>query len=315
MRASDMQPEHDTVRRLVTAIPCCQTSLIALAASERGRALPEDCPALAVLVVLSGAGQPGERRRLQGQAVVALQWGKLLAKLGLPARQETLWVLRQLPPEHCNVQTVQTLLRVLRASNHPWLYVLPNLPRLTRDTISLLRLDPSLVSPGLLRASTESDWDVETVSWLVTGIRTLLLQLGYLGPWPYSGAGVERLQLIEGELYARLSPEPAAFPAPPLASRPGEIEPVRDLFALVQEVEDEGDGALSVLLSEILRGEVFVYAVHHPDRATVTLRRKTAFDDWALHKLRAPQNATPASRTIEYVQAWFLAEKLTAPEN
>ena len=316
MSPRDIQSDHDAARRVVTAIPCCQSSLFKFAANERGRVLLEYCPALAVLVVLSGEGQPGERRRLQWQELVALPWGEILTKLGLPARQETLRTLRKLPPEHCYVQTVQKLFQVLCTSSHSWQQVLPQLPRLTRDTVSLLRLDPSLVSPELLRASTESDWDVETVTWLVTGIRTLLLQLGHQGPWPYSGACVERLQLAEGELFARLSPDPAAFPTPPFAGRLGEIEPVRDLFDLAQEGEEVGNCAFVALLPEILNGEAFIYSVYHPERATLALRRKTALDEWAMHELLAPRNAEPAPTTIACVKAWFLFEKKNAaPEN
>lgn len=313
MSSSDMQPDDDEVRRrVVTAVPCCQSSLFELAASQRGLVLVEHCPALAVLVVLSGEGQPCEQRRLQGQKLVALPWSEILAKLGLPARKRTLRILRQVPPEHCYVQTVQKLGQALCTSGHPWLHVLPHLPKITRDTVSLLRLDPALVSPELLRASTESDWDVETVTWLVTSIRIMLLQLGHQGPWPYSGVGVERLKLAEGELFARLSPDPAAFPTPPFAGRPGEIEPVRDLFALAQEGEEQGNCAFVALMPEILNGEAFVYAVHGPERATLALRRTNAFDDWVMHDLRGPRNAEPAPTTIAYVQAWLLSEKKNA---
>ena len=43
-----------------------------------------------------------------------------------------------------------------------------------------------------------------------------------------------------------------------------------------------------------------MYAVHHPERATLAVRRKTVFDEWAMHELRAPRNAEPAPTTIAY---------------
>lgn len=166
----------------------------------------------------------------------------------------------------------------------------------------------------LLGASTESDCDVETVTWLVTSIRSLLLQLGRIGGWP-SGAGVEQLKLLEGELFAQLHPDPVAFPNPPLASRPGEIEPIPDLFALAREAEEQGNHAFVALLSEVLLGEAFVYAVHHPERATLALRRLDAFADWEIHELRAPGNAAPMPTTVSFVQAWFQAEQNAVRQN
>jgi hypothetical protein len=317
MKASNLTPDHDAVRRLVTAIPCHQASLAALAAHERGRVLLAHCPALAVLIVLSGAKLPGEARVLHWQKLAALPWREILAHVGLPARTKVLRILSKLSPEHCHVQTVRKLSKVLAASNHPSFHLLPHLPRLTRDSVSLLQLDPSpsLVSPELLRASTESDCDVETITWLVTGIQALLLQLGHLGAWPYTGMGVERLKLIEGELFAELHPDPVAFPNPPCAGRTGEIEPIRDLFALAREAEEQGNHSFVALLSEVLLGEAFVYAVHHPERATLALRRTDAFAAWEICDLRAPGNAAPMPATMSSVQAWFQAEQNAVPRN
>jgi hypothetical protein len=191
MKESDLAFDHDAARRLVGAIPCHQDSLAALAAHERGRVLLAHCPALAVLIVLSGEKLPGEGRALHGQKLAALPWCEILAHVGLPARQKALRTLSKLSAAHCHVQTVRKLRKILAASNHPSFHHLPHLPSLTRDTVSLLQLDPSLVSSELLRASTESDCDVETVTWLVTSIRSLLLQLGHVGAWPYNGEGVE----------------------------------------------------------------------------------------------------------------------------
>ncbi len=315
MKASDLAPDHDPVRRLVTAIPCYQESLVALAVHKRGRVLLANCPALAVLVVLFGKKLPGETRTSHWQKLAALPWCEILAHVGLPARPKVLRILSKLSPEHCHVHTVRKLCKVLAASNHPSFHLLPHLPRLTRDTVSLLQLEPSLVSPELLRASTESDCDVETVTWLVTSIRSLLLQLGHIGGWPYAGVGVEQLKLIEGELFARLHPDPTAFPAPPFASRPGEIEPIRDLFALAGEAEEQSNHAFVVLLPEILIGEAFVYAVHHPERATLALRRTNAFDEWKIHELRGPRNTAPVPDTSAAVEAWLAAAKRIVPEN
>jgi len=146
MKAGDLAFDHDAARRLVGAIPCHQDSLVALAVHKRGRVLLAHCPALAVLVVLSGAKLPGEARALHGQKLAALPWCEILAHVGLPARRKVLRTLSKLSAAHCHVHTVRKLRKILADSNHPSSHLLPQLPRLTRDTVSLLQLDPSLVS-------------------------------------------------------------------------------------------------------------------------------------------------------------------------
>jgi hypothetical protein len=305
----------DATLRQAAAIPCHQEALVELGASPRGILLIQSCPALAVMLVHAGARVPREARRLYFQKMAALPWRELLAKLGLPARQQTLQILRKLPPEHCHVHTVRKLRQVLCQRSHPWRHILPSLPRLTRDAVSVLQLDASLVSAELLQVSTESDSDVETVYWLIVSVRTLLLQSGHVGPWPYAGVGLERLKLLEGELFARLNPDPTAFPSPPFASRPGEIEPIQDLFALAREAEEQGNHAFVVLLPEILIGEAYVYAVLRPTRTTLALRRTNAFDEWKIHELRGPRNTAPAPNTSAAVEAWLSAAKRIVPEN
>jgi hypothetical protein len=160
----------------------------------------------------------------------------------------------------------------------------------------------------------ESDSDVETVTWLLTSIRSSLLRLGHRGPWPYSAVGFEKLKLVEGELFARLSPDHAAFPAPPFAGRPGRIEPIRDIFALAEEATAQAN-CVALLLTDIMGGEAFVYAVHVPERATLALRRNGPLGEWQVYEIRARNNAAPAPGTAASLRAWLAAEKSKYPEN
>jgi len=297
------------LRELIRATPAYPSTLHEWCSIPgRGAADLEDCPALAVLTAHVVQEGPWAKREGTLRYFASLSWRELLTALGLPPRPGTLRVLRKLPRDHCRPQTVEALRRLLAARNGRWRHVLPHLPRITRDTVALLRFDPKLVTPGLIRASTESDADEETVTWLLTSIRILRLKLGHAGPWPYRGLGLEKLKLVEGELFARLHPDPTAFPLPPFPGQPGEIEPLCDLHSLARESESQQNCTIS-LLGQVLEGTAFVYAVLRPERATLSLRREDPLGEWQLHELRGARNAPPATASIARVRAWFSAAK------
>lgn len=309
--------DRSRINRLVAATPAHPGALLELCSVPGGHGadILAHNPALAVLAVHAARsrmvrGQPAPLRRL-----ATLPWRELLAALGLPARPRTLRLLRKVPRDHCRPPTLEALRRVLAKGGHRWIHALPHLAAITRDTVGLLRLDPSLVTPELLRASTASDCDEETLTWLLTSIRSSLLQLGHRGPWPYRGVGLDKLKLIEGELYAQLHPQPLEFSKPPLVGRPGWIEPLCDLFALAREAEEQGNHAIIALLPEILLGEAFVYAVHRPERATLVLRRRNELHHWSVHELCGPRATAPAPAARAFVEAWLAAGKSTVPDN
>ena len=176
----------EAVRRQVRAFPHNQLGLLEFCAAnpERGFELVVENPALAVLVVRFCRRASYERRRENLERAAAKSWRGLLSDLDLPVRPRTIRILKKLPVAPLALPTILKLRKVLRAGGHPWVHVLPHLPKISRDTVGLLSMDPALVTPVLLRASAESQPDEETVTWLLGSIRGLLTELGREGRGP-----------------------------------------------------------------------------------------------------------------------------------
>ena len=302
--------DHLWVRQLVRRTPGYQVTLQELCTCPgRGTELLAHNPALACIVAHSVRLRPQGERLEALRQLASLPCRDLLTALGLPARPRTLRLIRKVPREHCRPRTIEALRGILVNTSHRWVHVLPHLSRVTRDTVSLFRLDPSLVTPGLLVSSSESDWDVETVTWLLVSIRTMLIELDREGRWPYSQLNLDQLKLVEGKLLAQLAPDYLGFPVPPFPGRQGEIEPIRDLFDLAREAELQRNCVLILLLQDVLGAQAYVYAVRRPERVTVALRRPTPLGEWFIAEIRGFANAEPAPETVAWVYAWLLAAK------
>ncbi len=294
------------VRRLIGAMPAHRWELLELCAEDPNRALQllEGCPALALLLVLNHRAAPYPDRRAYYRAMVALSWRELLRVFDLPDRPGTIRILRKLHAEDCRPQLVGRLRQVL-CDGHPWWHVLPHLPRITQDTLGLLRLDPFLISPALLRASARSQPDEEPVTWLLCAVKSLRTETDPSEKWPFAGCDCKGLQSIGRRLRSRvLADSIAVFPPPPVPEKTGVIIPILRWADLAEEAEQQQNCA-ATFCDEIMAGGMYFYRVMRPERATLAVRNDPKTGGWEIHDLRGAGNAEVSAKTKNLIVAWL----------
>ena len=292
----------------VKSIPCHNWGLLELVAASPDRMadMIRTCPALAVLVVLSH--NPSDEPRAEGLRKIAeMRWREILGKLGLPPKRRVIRLLKKLPAAHCREQTVNAFAEAIRAK-HFNVRILSHLSQITRDTVALLRLDCSMVSPLLLIASSVSDYDEEPTAWLVDNVRFLISGDPMRRGWPYRQLDAEMLARVEMRLRWKHRAAGcellAPFPRPPIAGIPGKIEPLRD-YRSVGEEADLQKNCVRAFIEDIIAGNFYVYAVTVRERATLALRRLGESDTWVIADLRAYDNWEPSAETEQFVAAWL----------
>jgi hypothetical protein len=265
-----------------------------------------NCPALAVLLVQSVAARAGDRSN-QFRDLLGLRWRDLAKDLGLSAKPKAIRLLRKIPVLHCHRFTVSALADAIK-SRHPHVRLLSHLPKITRDTVALLRLSPEKVNAHLLLASSSSDYDEEPVTWCVDNIGFYREVEGPGRPWPYGRLDAEDLKRVEAILRDRHSDgleHLTPFPEPPVPGVPGRITALRDSRDVAREGDEQVNCAESYLPA-IIKGRNFLYSVTVLERATLALRR-TSQGRWILEDLRAQNNQAPSRETQYFVDEWMAA--------
>jgi hypothetical protein len=95
---------------------------------------------------------------------------------------------------------------------------------------------------------------------------------------------------------------PAPFPG-----RPAEIEPIRCYDRLVVD-SAEVENCSVTFLGDIVGGKSYLYAVLHPERATLALRRDES-GGWEIQDLRAVRNAKVSVETKNFINEWIFAQE------
>jgi hypothetical protein len=111
--------------------------------------------------------------------------------------------------------------------------------------------------------------------------------------------------------WAQLDPGPAGdleFPAPPFPDS-SHIEAIRTVEDLRKEAQGQRHCVLSYAPS-VAAGNLFIYRVTKPERATLELRCVDGI--WLLGQLKGTANREPSDATRESVCAWFEAERARA---
>jgi hypothetical protein len=304
----------ERVRRLVGAMPSRRWELLELCAedSHRGPELLGFCPALALLLVDEYRPARHGSRRAYFRAMVALSWRELLPVLELPDRPGTIRLLKKLHAEDCRPPLAGRLRQVL-CRGHRWRHVLPHLPRITQDTLGLLRLDPVLVSPALLRASAGSQPDEEPVTWLLCTVKGLRAELDSSKKWPYADCDCKGLESIERRLRSRvLADSIAVFPPPPIPAKPGVVVPILRWADLAEEGERQ-QNCCATFTDEIMGGGMYFYRALRPERATLAIRKSPETGAWEIHDLRGANNAGVSPETKNLILAWLQPRE--APAN
>lgn len=97
---------------------------------------------------------------------------------------------------------------------------------------------------------------------------------------------------------------PACFPAPPVPGIPGQIEPISSPSDLVDEGEMQGNCVASYV-DRVRGGNVYIYRVLRPERATLSLARRNPHNDWEIDELESRFNTDVSAETEEFIQAWL----------
>ena len=274
------------------------------ASPERGAVMLVQAPALAVLVVKSLTPSQGDRfERLRH--LLSLRWHEILGELGLPRERRLVRLFRKIPAFHAHPITVDSFADAIK-TGHPHVRLLSHLPKITRDTVALLRLPPDKVNAHLLLASSGSDHDEEPVTWCVDTVAWFREQEKPGRPWPYARLDVKGLARVE-ELYRSRYGDGAEhllpFPEPPVPGIPGRITALRDFFSVVAEGDEQANCAESYI-PDIQQGLSYLYAVTVLEGATLALRR-TAAGRWVVDDVKARFNRPASRETIEFIYAWL----------
>ena len=56
--------------------------------------------------------------------------------------------------------------------------------------------------------------------------------------------------------------------------------------------------------SRVREGNTYIYRVLHPERATLSLVRRSPFSDWEIDELERRYNTDVSEETEDFVQAW-----------
>lgn len=97
---------------------------------------------------------------------------------------------------------------------------------------------------------------------------------------------------------------PACFPPPPLPGIPGQIEPVTSPSDLVDEGEMQGNCVASYA-ARVRDGDLYIYRVLHPERATLSITRRSQLHEWEIGELECRYNTDVSEETEEFAQAWL----------
>ncbi len=97
---------------------------------------------------------------------------------------------------------------------------------------------------------------------------------------------------------------PACFPPPPVPGIPGRIEPVTSASDLVDEGEMQGNCVASYA-GRVREGNLYIYRVLKPERATLSITRSGPFAEWEIGELECRFNTDVSEETEELVQAWL----------
>jgi len=100
------------------------------------------------------------------------------------------------------------------------------------------------------------------------------------------------------------------FRNPPMPGIPGKIEPITSPESLVDEGEEQGNCVASYA-SRVREGHTFIYRVLEPERATLSIVRKSLGGEWEIGELETRFNTPASDETEALVQAWLERHRLT----
>ncbi len=226
--------------------------------------------------------------------------------LGFPARPTVVRVLAKVRPSAVTVRGLLYLRRTLCAEPIP--KALLHLPSLDRCVLRIAT-DPQLVSHVTHTflddvGSDPTEAGLERLAYMLDDTVRMAGELGQrFGPM----RSVTELRRLHDELAETLnrseSEELASMviPPPPVAGTDA-IVPLVSAAEILAEGR-EMHHCVASYIRRVAAGQVYVYRVLAPERATLSLRSDR--DNWELEQIHGPANAPVEHETLLRVQAWL----------
>lgn len=97
---------------------------------------------------------------------------------------------------------------------------------------------------------------------------------------------------------------PGSFMSPPVPGIAGHIEPITSPAALVDEGEAQGNCVASYA-SRVREGNTYIYRILQPQRATLSVVRRSPLAEWEIGELEGRYNTEVEDNTEDFVLAWL----------
>jgi hypothetical protein len=271
-----------------------------------GRDLLHSNPALAYLVGRVAHVQEGGRAAHPTWSVRPYNTQRwLLSRLGFPGTDQMRRIFRKIEPAAVSVPRL-TGLRDSIVQAPELQATLSHLPRINANALSAAAFGGVRVTPRLLThlADGAGDDHAGAVGNLIADTVRGLRLLRPRATLPLFDT-VAQVQQAHEHVIAQLSDyrhrARKPLPRPPI---PGNvfIHPLATAADLVLEGRAQHNCVASYT-AMVRRGEVAVYRVLQPERATLSLRRYGR--SWAIDELKGPCNAPVTPQTQQWVQRWI----------
>ncbi len=248
----------------------------------------------------------------------AMRQRDLLEVLGLPSSPAAVNLFRKVDPHSLSGDNWPALVEVIRAELAEAKPRLNHLPSINSGVVEIL-LDPRAslaATPQLLEevARDRAESYRGRVVHMITSTLRMQAELRVTDRCERFPS-LARLHDVHEEVAANYrrrvrqlidanSSGSACFPPPPLPGIPGQIEPVTSASDLVDEGEMQGNCVASYA-GRVREGNLYIYRVLHPERATLSIARRSPFADWEIDELERRYNTDVSEATEEFVQAWL----------
>lgn len=277
--------------------------------------LAEGNPALAFALA--------QKLKGDGELIASLRCGTmrqrdLLEILGLPSSAAAVNVFRKIDPHSLNGDNWPSVLRVIESELAAPKSRLHHLSSINSGVVEIL-LDPrasQAATPQLLEevAKDRAENHRGRVVHMITSTLRMQDELR-TGDRTERFQSLTRLQTVHdevAELYRRRMRQlieasgagPGCFTPPPIPGIAGQIEPITSPSDLVDEGEYQGNCVASYA-GRVRDGSTYIYRVLHPERATLSIVRRSHFSDWEIDELECRFNTDVSEETEEFVQAWL----------
>lgn len=259
-----------------------------------------------------------DRELIQSLRCSSMRQKDLLEVLELPSSSNAVKLFRKISPTSLSGDNWQSIIQVMRQELRATKSRLNHLPAINSGVVEIL-LDQSAsraAQPSLLAevASDRAENYRGRIVHLITSTLRMQEELRTDDRCESFGS-VERLrsthELVSAHYRRRVQQlkhanehDSANFRSPPIPGIAGKIEPITSAAGLVDEGEEQGNCVASYA-QKVRDGNTFIYRILGPERATLSIVRKSQFDVWKIGELEGRYNTDASPETEDFVQSWL----------